>query len=425
VVDQSESENLFVCPESLRDLIEVSGVYVVRGRADGGLPRYCIDLAFPDLGFFRTLRSQNVTLLGGKVEAVLGFWAGNWVTHDDYEADQQKPSAIGRLNTDSLATLNELENLLGELSAIVIDWDLLLRKFRFKPSPMELFGIPAEPPYITYDPAGRPEDIERLNQVNQPNLDDTVSQFSPLAKMFNTGEVREAVDDELRKYSDDRSAVAVTNAERRATLKQAQAIYDASLARFESEREQDVEALERVKAAYELREAGAVEDHCDAVLLNAYCPDVISRNWTVEYLPGSCCLMVELDLPTAGQMELPRSWEWSAETGAAIANCLTPTEANVLCDKVAYQLVIRTIRDLFATDEVDAIERIVCNGRMITTNPATGAQATYTVMSVGVDKSDAYSLDVHSSDAQSLFESLGGLAAGLPHQFMPVEPLKG
>ena len=424
MVDHSESDNLFTCPALLRDLVEISGVYVVRGRADGGLPRYCIDLALPDLGFFRTLRSQNTFLLAGKVEAVLSFWVEKWRRHEAFENEQLSPSSADRLNQDAADTLSELKNLLGEAGAVGADWEQLLRNTSFSAEPMELYGIPEQPAYIISDETGRPADVRRLEQVNQPNLDDTVSQFSPIAQMFNKDEVQGAIDEELQKYSEKRSAVAVTNAERRATLKQAQAIYDASKSRFESEREQNSESLERVKAAYQLRDAGAVEDHCDAVLLTAYCPDVISRNWTVEYLPGSCTLVVDLDLPAASQLELPESWAWSGNTGAMVANCLTREQANSLCDLVAYQLVIRTIRDLFLTDEVDAIERVVCNGRMVVTNPATGVQATYTVLSVGVDKSDAGALNVQSYEVQELFESMGGLAAGLPHELMPVEPLQ-
>lgn len=425
MVEVSDSGGRIQCPRSLQGLVDISGVYVDQaGEGADRVMRFCIDLSFPDIGFWRCLRSRNVALLAGKADAVLAQWERKYSAHQDFENDQLRQAALAQLNKESSESIAELRNLLGSIEDVTADWNLLLAKREFAITAAELYGVPVQPDYIIADASGRPIDIERLGQVNKPNLDDTVSQFSPLAKMFRRGEVKKAVEEELQQYSEKRSAVGVTNAERRATLKQAQAIYDASLARFEAEREESIVTVEQMQADYAEGDAVAVEEHSDAVLMTAYCPDIISRSWTLAYDQATRSLWVEMDLPAAAQLELAESWEWSADAGAAVATCLNETGANELCDTVAYQLVIRTVRDLFATDEAGAIDRIVCNGRMVVENPATGARVAYTVMSVSVSKDEFGDLSVASDEARTLFESLGGLAAGLPHELMPVEPLE-
>jgi len=420
MIEKPDSGQRFNCPSAIKALVELSEVYVDK---QNGVIRYCIDMAFPELGFWHSIRSREVVLLSGKVEAVLEFWAQKFATHKAFAEDQRVASAVEQLNAESALALGELHDLLGNIADITVSWNHLQRRQEFNISPTELYGIPMAPSYIAVDSAGRPIEVERLDPVGQPDIDSTVSQFSPLAKMFKRSEVQEAVEQEMARYSEKRSAVGITNAERLATLKQAQAIYDASYARFEAAVEANARAVEQVQEDYSNGDPAAIEEHCDAVLLNAYCPDIISRNWILNYDIAKKTLRIDLDLPDAEQLKLPVEWRWDPAAAAAVATCLSQQEANDLCDSVAYQLVIRTIRDLFATDTMKALDRIVCNGRMVVENPGTNARVAYTVMSVSVQRSEFGDLAVNSERACPLYESLGGLAAGLPHQQLPVDPL--
>ncbi|MDG1462588.1 MAG: hypothetical protein P8R04_03385, partial [Gammaproteobacteria bacterium] len=60
---------LYDIPKIIEDNIEISDIYL-QDRSTS-IASYSVNLSFPELHFYRTLRSREVSLLPGKVEAVL------------------------------------------------------------------------------------------------------------------------------------------------------------------------------------------------------------------------------------------------------------------------------------------------------------------------------------------------------------------
>jgi restriction system protein len=336
------------------------------------------------------------------------------------------------LNRDAEQRLQMLHSILAERQSetISVDWYSIERRGLFQVSPEDLYGIPIAPSYILTDADGRPADLQRLDQASRPDLERTQSKFGTITRMLRPGMVKEAVDQEIEHWNKQRSDIGVANAERRATLRQAQDIYEAAKSMFEGARESDRALLERVRANYELVAfmenvdadcAIAVEEYCDLIMMSMAYPDEICCNWLLRYLPDRRTLHILLDLPSLAQLDLPKSWSYSTKDAEVLEQRFTESELAELCDSVCYQMVMRTMYDLFLADEAGVLDSITCNGEVAVQSPSSAEATSYIVLSVSADKQDVLALDIVNESASQLFEQLGGVSAGAPHLVMPVE----
>jgi|GEM_PF-3516596 len=430
--DQSVHSYQFIVPDIIKDLVEVSDVFL-RDSANA-LASYGINLSFRELDLYRTLRSGEVSLLPGKVEAVLDLWEKKYLRHLQYEADRYRPAAVDRLNRDAVKRLEMLHGILaGRNDAdLFVDWEKIERRGVFRVTPEALYGIPAIPRYIVTDADGRPADVKRLDQASRPDLEKIQSKFGAITKMLQPGMVKAAVDQELAHWNKKRSDIGVANAERRATLRQAQDIYDAAKSMFEGARESNRALLDRMRGNYErvtfmetadADRSIAIEEYCDLVMMSMVYPDEIRCNWLLRYVPESRTLNLRLDLPSVSQLDLPKSWTYSSKDAEVVEDRLSESELADLCDTVSYQILLRTMYDLFAADEAGVLDSISCNGEVAVQSSSSAEATSYVVLSVSADKQDVLTLDIATEFPSQLFEQLGGISAGAPHLVMPVEPI--
>ena len=165
----------------------------------------------------------------------------------------------------------------------------------------------------------------------------------------------------------------------------------------------------------------AVEEYCDLIMMSMAYPDEICCNWLLRYLPDRRTLHILLDLPSLAQLDLPKSWSYSTKDAEVLEQRFTESELAELCDSVCYQMVMRTMYDLFLADEAGVLDSITCNGEVAVQSPSSAEATSYIVLSVSADKQDVLALDIVNESASQLFEQLGGVSAGAPHLVMPVE----
>ena len=430
--DQLDEGYVYVIPEIIEDRIQISGVFL--HSTSTSMVRYGVNLSFPELHLYRTLRSRELSLLRGKVEAVLELWEKKCIQHLHYQTDRYRAAAVDQLNRDADKRLLLLRNILLDSldSTPSADWLRIECRGAFSLTPEELYGIPDIPAYILTDADGRAADFLRLDQVRKPDIEKTKNQFGAITKFFRPSTVREAVDQELERWSKKRSEIGVANAERRATLRQAQNIFDASKSMFKTGRESDRHVLQNIKTNYGKLASGvlsgdsascAVEEYCDLIMMAIEYPDEICSNWLMNYVPERKVLHLDLDLPTIDQLSLPKAWEYSTSSAEVVEIKLSEREVAELCDLVCYQMLLRTMRDLFVADEARAIETIICNGQIAFQGSDSDEWSSRVVISLSADREELLQLDFVAESPSALFEQLGGITAGAPHLAMPVQPM--
>ena len=99
-------------------------------------------------------------------------------------------------------------------------------------------------------------------------------------------------------------------------------------------------------------------------------------------------------------------------------------EQDRLYDDVLYQIALRTIYELYTSDEVQAFEAIVFNGWLETVDPATGHLAKRHIMSLRAPRDEFLRVNLAHVEPGACFRSLGGVAGSNLAKLERIEPIE-
>jgi restriction system protein len=92
-------------------------------------------------------------------------------------------------------------------------------------------------------------------------------------------------------------------------------------------------------------------------------------------------------------------------------------------DDAMYKITLRTMRELFEADVVNALEAISFNGWVTSTNKATGKKENNCILSILVKKNVFLEIDLSNVDPKKCFKSLKGVASSTLSSLTPVQPI--
>ena len=123
------------------------------------------------------------------------------------------------------------------------------------------------------------------------------------------------------------------------------------------------------------------------------------------------------DLPRLSEVKYVRASDSYTEKH------LSESEAAKLYDGVVYQVALRTLHELFGSDEVDAIRSIVFNGFVAATDKATGNESTACIISVHASKQALEAINLQNVEPKACFRQLKGVGSSKLHSITPVAPI--
>jgi restriction system protein len=92
-------------------------------------------------------------------------------------------------------------------------------------------------------------------------------------------------------------------------------------------------------------------------------------------------------------------------------------------DELLYQIALRTLQELFVSDEADALTAVVFNGWVRSIDRSTGAEAHACIMSLEARKDEFLAINLQHVEAKACFKKLRGVAASKLTELIPVKPL--
>jgi restriction system protein len=92
-------------------------------------------------------------------------------------------------------------------------------------------------------------------------------------------------------------------------------------------------------------------------------------------------------------------------------------------DVVLYQLVLRTIHELYESDVVEGLQSITFNGWVTSTDRATGKETTACVLSVQAPRSEFLAINLAAVDPKACFKALKGVGSSKLHSLTAVAPI--
>lgn len=414
--------------------LEVS--YSARGH-----PTYTLDLWHDGLKKHRLIRGDSQSIVQLKAQLQVDEWTQKWVEVDSRQ-HQRAERALGKRQQEERKSeamdrtsdaQQELESLSSLLKATLkvddkVDWESLKDKSSFaEPRPN-----PAKPP-IQPPLQSLPREPQRTDSKYQPTL-------GLLDKLISSRRVR--IEEEMAKsFATDLEGWKREVSDIRRAHAAAIASHEQQISGLRDKHEREVEARESRKqtflasqatanatvdvkrVAYEAGQHEAIVEYLDLVLSTSRYPDYFPQEFDVEYDSAAKTAIIDYQLPGPGDLPTLKAVKYVASRDETEDQFITEAQAARQYDDVLYQVVLRTVHELFEADVIFALEAVVVNGIVTAIDRTTGKPVTACVLSLRAGRTEFASINLAQVDPKACFKSLKGVGSAKLSGLSPVPPI--
>ena len=392
-----------------------------------GKATYSLELWHDGLKKHRLIRGEGEAIVRRKAQIQIDEWEAKWSISDGRHrgiSDAATRTAEAQQELDRLSTI--LKHTLSIDDAI--EWERLKDREPFS-EPKPISGTLPSVPTVPQLP-------------REPQMSDSPYAVSlgMLDKLFSSrrerlqAEKQDLFEADRKKWGE---AVAKANHSHVEALRKHEQIVRAQGQKVQS----SIEAWERRKSehlvkqarnnaevdqkqrAYEELMPEAVLEYCDLVLSLSQYPDYFPQEFEMEYDPSSKILLLDYVLPAPDQLPTLKAVKYVASTGGNEDQHITDAQASKLYDETLYQVVLRTIHELFEADTAHAVATVVFNGIVTAINRSTGNPVTACVLSLRTNREEFVNIDLGRVDPKACFKSLKGVGSSKLYGLSPIPPI--
>lgn len=131
----------------------------------------------------------------------------------------------------------------------------------------------------------------------------------------------------------------------------------------------------------------------------------------MDFVAETGVLIVDYELPSINAFPTLKAVKYVQSRDALEQSVLRESEVVQLYDRAIYQTCLRTLHELFVTDEADAFASITFNGWVNFIDKATGKQARACIMSVQATKAAFQQINLEAVDPKACFRALKGVGS--------------
>jgi len=369
--------------------------------------RYSCEVHHAGLGKHRIITGTDRTIVERKAALQTMEWELAWRQKQQKEQIKtekaQAAEAAAERTREAQQALDTARALLAHTLDVddAIDWDALQDHTSFQePTPPK----PSIPP--------------------EPKADD--SRYQPKLGLLDYASKtrRQARIDEAKAlYEREHQAWEAHRDEMVAAYERNCAQWERDRAAFLAEQTQKNQRIEERRQQYLAKDPGAIVDYCDMVLARSQYPDWISPSFELDYVADTGTLVVDYQLPAIDNLPRLKEVKYVQSRGEFKETAISASELNHLYDSVLYQIVLRTVHELFEADRADALAAVVLNGWVTATDRSTGQEATVCVLSLHTTKPAFLAINLARVDPKACFKSLKGVGSSKLFSLTPVAPL--
>ena len=207
-------------------------------------------------------------------------------------------------------------------------------------------------------------------------------------------------------------------------------IHKESVVRWESDRDQYLadrdarnKSIDDQRDRYLAKHEGAVSDYIEDVLSKSEYPDAFPKENSFEYSAPTGTLVVDYELPNQTALPLIKEVKFVASRSEFQEVLVSETWVKKAYDDLLYQIALRTLHELYASDEANALVSVVFNGWVRSTDRSTGTEVHACVMSLEARKDEFLAINLRQVDCKACFKKLKGVSASKLIELSPVKPL--
>ncbi len=414
----------------MSNLVESSGIsnkYTSTGRHSG----YQVDLYHSGLDEHKHLSAVEQSALQGKIHNQKSVWSTKWDKELAKQAQQSKEEDAKARTEKAHKKLKQVETTLEHTLSIddAIDWDSMKYNDEFSWNITEYgktdfikfnkkTGYPEKFTFIETKPAPIESSFFTQPTFFQKLLRQEDKIRAKQQQEFDTAvDVTKAQNEDIRK----------DNIEREASFEAIRNKWQQDKEEFEDIQRKINDEVDKMKVAYENKERDGIVAYCAMVLDNSEYHDLFLKQFIVEYNEANRMLLVEYQLPSIDKIPSINNVKYIKSRDEIEEKVLSQSAHAKLYDVAIYQIVLRTLHELFEADVVDAIEAINLNGIVTAINPATGHEETSCILSIQAKKEEFEAINlegiVASQSFKECFKSLKGVGSTKLSTMTPVKPL--
>lgn len=376
-----------------------------------------IELRHPGLNKYRLIRGTDQYVVEQKAAAQRAAWDEMWrkrVEKEGRALNKQSMLEDAQLRTkEAVEAIDELENVMQHTLSVddTIKWEAIKDKSKFsKPKPQ----IP------------KPQEIPQARRETAPEYQ---PELSFLDKLFSSRKeekirvARELYKTDYQRWEKRKEEALKENAEAVAEYQKQLQLWEEKKQAFLATQRKTNEAIEKRKEQYLNKDPDAIVDYCELVLSNSQYPDYFPKEFDLDYNPETRILIVDYSLPSIDVMPRVKEVKYVQSKNELVESYLPESTVNKLYDSLIYQITLRTIHELYEADAVNALESMVFNGWVESTDKATGKQVDACILSVQVNRAEFLSINLASVDPKLCFKNLKGVGSSKLHSLTPIAPV--
>lgn len=368
-----------------------------------GLTRYELEIWHDELGKYQLIRGDSTAAVEQRALSRMAQWDKAWEREQRTLTNQEKTMLAAEKTQEAQAALEALGSILVETLKVndAIDWEKLKITDEYsvaRPSQPTISKAPD-----SADPKYQPQ-LGFLDKLVQSRKEERVQ----------TATARYETD--LQEWTRVKE-----NAENTYAMQLAQ--WERKRNEFNEDRDSHNAEIESKREAYFQGDTSACLSYVDMVLSRSSYPEYFPQTYELDLNPESKTLVIDYQLPDVASMPTVREVKYNQSKGVFSESTISAAQLNRLYDDVLYQVALRTIHEVFEADVIDAIESVVFNGYVTSTDPATGREKTACVISVQAKKDEFQEINLANVDPKACFKSLKGVGSSKLHSLTPIAPI--
>jgi restriction system protein len=209
---------------------------------------------------------------------------------------------------------------------------------------------------------------------------------------------------------------------RRDALAQAQAEHANHAQTLRARADAENAQLDRRRTGVDAGEPDAVEWFVDRVLQASRYPDGFPKRIQVAYRPENRDVVVDFEFPPNNVIPNVRGYKY-VKTRDAIDPVPRPmAEIKKRYAQLIARIALRTLHEIFAATPSEVVEAVIFNGRLTTTDLATGKTVRLHLLSVEAERSSFKDLVLAKVDPAACLKRLNALVSPNPYDLEAIEP---
>jgi restriction system protein len=322
---------------------------------------------------------------------------------------QQRELEAQELNATAEAKLSSFEDILAQ--TLSVDDTISFSSLRLHDLPPSF-----EPPAHLLSSKAAPEEAAFLSKVSPKRWFDFLV---PGSAARREGWIQSA----MLAYQAAMLGWQQQEDRRIATLRQVEGEHSKAVKAFNAKKAQRDAEVDAFEADYKVGDPDAILAYINMVLERSSYPDEFPHSSSVAYTSASKQVVVEYELPTIEIVPDVVEYRYVRSSDSIAEKKRKISEMKDIYQDIIASVALRTLHEIFESDQGSHVQVICFNGYIHTVDPATGRDIQPHLISVRTTSERFGEIDLFRVDKSICLRNLGAQVSRRPEEAQPVKPI--